>query len=152
MLYNEFYCVLTKRSFPQCPLSRDTEGDQILKIYILSMTSELDNFYLSKTEPLKSTFLALRQIIKQYDQYLIRETWKYKLPFFEYKGKMFCYLWKDKKTNQPYIGIANGYLIDHPTLFQGDRKRMKIFPIDTDRDIPIEDLYAVFDLAVQTYK
>ncbi|MEZ5009569.1 MAG: DUF1801 domain-containing protein [Chitinophagales bacterium] len=116
------------------------------------MISELEEFYLNKEEPLKSCFLALRSIIKNYDPDHLMEMWKYKLPFFYYKGKMFCYLWKDKKTHQPYIGIANAHLFDHSALVQGDRKRMKIFPIDVNEDIPRDVLYEVFDLAVKTYQ
>lgn len=51
---------------------------------------------------------------------------------------MFCYLWKDKKTSEPYIGIVHGSLIDHPMLLQGDRKRMKILPLSTSTDIPVD--------------
>ena len=33
-----------------------------------------------------------------------------------YQQKMFCYLWTDKKTHEPYIGIVEGNKIDHPLL------------------------------------
>ncbi|MFT7086396.1 MAG: hypothetical protein ACJAV5_002124 [Vicingaceae bacterium] len=67
------------------------------------------------------------------------------------KGKMFCYLWKDKKTNQPYISIAAGNRIQHPALFQGDRKRFKLLFIHPEKDIPIQIIQEVFDTALQLY-
>ena len=48
------------------------------------------------------------------------------------------YFWKDKKTIEPYIGFADGVLLDFPELEKGDRKRIKILRIDPNEDIPIE--------------
>ncbi|RYY34478.1 MAG: DUF1801 domain-containing protein, partial [Sphingobacteriaceae bacterium] len=86
----------------------------------------IDEFFLNKYEPAKSCLQALRQFMLNYHP-AITEEWKYKLPFYYYKGKMFCYFWVDKKSGQPYIGIVEGGRIEHPMLVQGDRKRMKIF-------------------------
>jgi hypothetical protein len=70
--------------------------------------------------------------------------------FFYYKGKMFCYLWKDKKTGEPYIGIVEGQRINHPMLELGDRKKMTILRVNPDEDISqdmiIEILNEVLDL------
>lgn len=95
----------------------------------------LDQFYLNLEEPQKSCFMALRDIILSLDDAVTPE-WKYKLPFFYYKGKMFCYLWKDKKTGFPYIGITKGEFLNHPSLILGDRKKMKVLPINPNEDIP----------------
>jgi len=57
---------------------------------------EIDDFYLQKEEPVKSCLIFLRNYILNYDSN-ITEAWKYKMPFFCYKGKMFCYLWVHKK-------------------------------------------------------
>ena len=110
----------------------------------------LDQFYLNREEPLKSFFFALRTIILNYDDQ-IDERLKYGLAFFYYRNKPFCYLWKDKKTNQPYIGITKGNLIDHPALFQGDRKKMKVIPMMLEEDIPKDIIYTIFDLATKQY-
>ena len=115
------------------------------------MQNELENFYLKQEEPLQSCFLALRDIILDFDKEITAD-WKYKLPFFMYKGKMFCYLWKDKKTNEPYISIAKGILIDHDALEQGSRTRFKIMRINPTIDIPIDTIYEVFNLAKILYK
>ncbi|MCF6361224.1 MAG: DUF1801 domain-containing protein [Cyclobacteriaceae bacterium] len=81
----------------------------------------------------------------------ITEAWKYRLPFFLYKKKMFCYFWADKKTGLPYIGIVEGRNIDHPMLEQGNRKRMKILRINPEADLPIEVLNNILKKAIALY-
>ncbi len=110
----------------------------------------IDNFYLGKEEPVKSCLLALRAIILEFDAN-ISEAWKYKMPAFLYNQKAFCYLWIDKKTLNPYILIVEGGRIDHPALIRGTRTRMKIFPVDPAKDIPIKTIYNVLELAQRFY-
>lgn len=88
--------------------------------------------------------MALRDIILKFDSQ-ITEHWKYKVPFYYYKGKPFCYLWQENKSKQLYIGIVKGHLIDHPNLTKGNRKKMKVFMIDPELDIPVEDIYEIFE-------
>ena len=115
-----------------------------------SPIQEISNFYLEKDEPTKSCLLALKEIILEFDDQ-ISEAWKYKMPFFLYKGEIFCYLWINKKTGEPYIGIVEGNKIDHLDLIAGERKRMKILMIDPNKDIPIETIYSIFSEAVKFY-
>lgn len=110
------------------------------------MLNYLDNFFLNQQEPNKSCFMALRKIILKFDSQ-ITEHWKYKVPFYYYKGKPFCYLWQDINSKQPYIGIVKGHLIDHPNLIKGNRKKMKVFMIDPTIDVPVQDIYEVFKSA-----
>ena len=114
------------------------------------MIRELDQFYLNLEEPQRSCFEALRDIIISIDDDITPE-WKYRLPFFYFRGKMFCYLWKDKKTGEPYIGITKGKELDHPMLEQGDRKRMKILRIDPNEDIPISLIQKVLKSSIALY-
>ena len=114
------------------------------------MLREIDQFFLEKEEPNKSCFMALRDIILAYDNN-ISEAWKYKLPFFLYQGKMFCYLWLDKKTKEPYIGIVKGKWIEHPQLVQGNRSQIKILPIDPNKDIPLKTMDGIFKMAMTFY-
>ena len=114
------------------------------------MLHELQKFYLEKEEPLKSCFFALRDIILAFDN-VIREQWKYKSPFFYYKGKPFCYLWYNKKTNEPYIGVVKGVQIDHPMLEHGNRTHIKIMRINPCADIPVESIYEVLGEATKLY-
>ena len=111
----------------------------------------LEQFYLAQEEPNRSIFLALRDCILSLDAE-ITEEWKYKLPFFYYRKKMFCYLWKDKNTNEPYIGIVRGEAVNHPLLEQGNRKRMKIFRIDTNEDIRVDEITVILKQAQNAYK
>lgn len=111
---------------------------------------ELDNFYLDREEPNKSCLMALRDIILGYSDEL-QPAFKYRLPCFMLGKKMFCYLWIDKKTKFPYIGIANGVKIDHPDLIQGNRTYMKLLMIDPEKDIPVETIHQIFDKAVKLH-
>jgi hypothetical protein len=94
------------------------------------MLRDLDNFYQEKKEPTRSCLLALRKIILDQDQN-VTETRKYGMPCFCYKSKMFCYLWTDKKTGEPYILMVEGQYLNYPVLEIGNRSRMKIFRIMT---------------------
>lgn len=110
----------------------------------MTMLSPIAQFFEKQDEPHKSCFLALRQVILNYSPE-ITEEWKYSLPFYYFRKKMFCYLWNHKKFKKPYIGIVESRLSNHPALLLEDRARMKIFVIDPNEDIPMEDLYAIFD-------
>ncbi|WP_341214905.1 DUF1801 domain-containing protein [uncultured Wocania sp.] len=59
-----------------------------------------DHFYFNKQEPNKSCLLTMRNMVLKYDKN-ITETLKYGMPCFCYKGKMFYYLWVDKKLMTP---------------------------------------------------
>lgn len=115
------------------------------------MIESLQDFYLNKEEPNKSCLLSLRDIILAQDPFL-RETQKYGMPCFCYKNKMFCYLWVDKKTNEPYILMADGNLINHPELEQGDRARMKILRVKPNEDLAIETIQEVLEMALDLYR
>ena len=115
------------------------------------MIDILSNYYLNKEEPPKSSLLALRSIILNMDKD-VSETVKYEMPCFCYKKKMFCYLWTDKKTGEPYILMAEGKLLNHSELEQGSRSRMKILRIDPNEDLPIETIELILNDALNLYK
>ncbi|WP_316810782.1 DUF1801 domain-containing protein [Pedobacter heparinus] len=94
--------------------------------------------------------MALRAFILKQDEHLTEE-WKYKLPFFYHKGKMFCYLWIHKKYRQPYIGIVEGKRIDHPDLLTEKRARMKILLIDPEKDLPVKKIGQILGTALSLY-
>jgi hypothetical protein len=112
---------------------------------------EIDQFFLGKDEPVKSCLIFLREFILDYDKN-ITEAWKYKMPFYCYKGKMFCYLWVNKKTYQPYIGIVEGRKIEHPLLIIENRSRMKIMVLDAIDDIPVKTIETILKLAIDLYQ
>jgi hypothetical protein len=111
---------------------------------------EIDAFYLQKAEPVKSCLIFLRNYILNYDQN-ITEAWKYKMPFFCYKGKMCCYLWVHKKNGLPYLGIVQGNKVDHPDLIIEDRAKMKIMLFDPNEDLPVQTITSILKMAIALY-
>lgn len=115
------------------------------------MLQELQNYYLDKKEPNKSCLLALRSIILEQDNE-ITETRKYGMPCFCYKKKMFCYLWTNKKTEEPYILMVEGKHLNHPKLEKGERSRMKIFRVNPIKDLPIKTIQSILQNALDLYR
>lgn len=118
---------------------------------MMTMIREIDNYYLNKTEPNKSCLLALRTLILKQDVH-ITETQKYGMPCFCYKKKMFCYLWTDKKTDEPYILMVEGKHLDHPELEEGSRSRMKIFRVNPKKDLRAKTIENILKKALDLYK
>ncbi len=115
------------------------------------MIKDIDNFYLNQAEPIKGCMLALREIIMAQDDN-ISNVLKYGMPFFCYKGRMFCYMWFHKKYKQPYIGIVEGKYFDEPFLIQESRSRMKIILIDPDNDLPLPQIKQIIQKALNLYR
>jgi len=115
------------------------------------MSENLHSWYLNKEEPNRSCLLSLRNIILRQDKNLV-ETQKYGMPCFCYGKKMFCYLWTDKKTIEPYILIVEGKYLNHPKLEDGNRTRMKIFRINPNRNLPIKTIESILQQALELYR
>lgn len=115
------------------------------------MTDELYNFYLEQGEPQKSCLLALRDIILKQDKD-VSETVKYGMPCFCYKKKMFCYLWTDNKTNEPYILFVEGKFLNYSELEIGKRSRMKILRVNPIEDLPVNLIRSLLHDALDLYK
>ncbi|WP_029903354.1 DUF1801 domain-containing protein [Prevotella sp. 10(H)] len=115
------------------------------------MLDTLSDFYLQQEEPQRSCLFALRSIILNLDND-VSETMKYGMPCFCYRQKMFCYLWTDKKTNEPYILMVEGKYLDYPELEQGERSRMKILRVDPSEDLPVETIELILNHALDLYK
>jgi hypothetical protein len=111
----------------------------------------LDIYYSRQDEPVKAVLLALKAIILSQDKDITNE-WKYGMPFFCYRGKMFCYLWVHKKLGQPYIGFVEGRHLDQPFLIQEKRSRMKIMLFDPEKDIPVGRVVPLLRQALALYK
>jgi len=114
------------------------------------MLNAIDSWFLQKEEPGKSCLLFLRKHILRSDNN-ITEAWKYGMPFYLYKGKMFCYLWTHKTHLKPYIGFGDGNRIHHAALLQEKRARMKIFLIDAGADIPVKTIDILLKKALALY-
>lgn len=115
------------------------------------MIKKLDSIFLSYTEPIQSCLLALREYILQLDKNVV-ETIKWETPCYCYKNRMFCFLCADIKKNLPYILIVEGRYIDHPCLETGNRVRMKILPIDPNKDLPMDDISFILEEALNLYR
>ena len=115
------------------------------------MSSISDSWYLNQEEPNRSCFLAMRDIVLKADNE-VEETLKYGSPCFVYRGRAFCYLWKDKKTNEPYFLFVEGKQLDHLMLEAGDRKRMKILRVNPHEDLPISSINSALKEALELYK
>lgn len=100
------------------------------------MLRPIDNYFLNQEESFKSCLLFLREFILEQNSH-ITEVWQYGMPFYCYKGKRVCYLWVHKKLQQPYLGIVDGKMINHPDLLKEKRARMKILLIDPKKRIPV---------------
>lgn len=115
------------------------------------MLADIENFYLNKAEPNRGCLLALRSIILKQDP-AVSETRKYGMPCFCFKKKMFCYLWMDKKTDEPYILFVEGKHLNHPKLEQGTRARMKVFNVNPAKDLPLETIEKLLQEALDLYR
>ncbi len=113
--------------------------------------NDLDNFYFKHSEEINGCLQAMKKIILAYDPDVTHE-WKYGMPFFCYKKKMFCYLWIHKVSAQPYIGFVEGKHLAHALLIQEKRTRMKIMRFDPTKDLPIKTIQAILKQALHLYK
>jgi hypothetical protein len=111
------------------------------------MLRPIDNWFLEKDEPVKSCLAFMRGHILVLDKD-ITEAWKYGMPFYCYKDKMFCYLWIHKKYRQPYLGIVDGLRMQHPDLLQEKRSRMKLLLLDPSKDLPLRKINAILKEAL----
>ncbi len=111
---------------------------------------EIDQYFLQQKEPIKSCLLFLREYILSMNND-VTEVWRYRMPFYCYKGKRFCYVWVDRKKQLPYIGIVDGKQINHPGLVQENRSRMKIFLIDPEKDIPVTTIKTILNAAIKLH-
>jgi hypothetical protein len=115
------------------------------------MLKDVDIYYLNQGEPNKTCLLALRGIILGLDEN-VSETTKYGMPCFCYGKKMFCYLWTDKKTSEPYVLFVEGKYLQHPKLEAGNRARMKIYRVNPNEDIDADELKKLLHRALDMHK
>ena len=110
-----------------------------------------DEFYIAQKEPNRSCYLMLRGLILRQDK-LVTEARKYGMPCFCYNKKPFCYLWKDKKSDEPYILFVEGKKLEHPQLESGGRARMKILRVNPNKDLPKQMIELLLHKALNLYR
>ena len=74
------------------------------------------------------------------------------MPCFCYKSKVFCYLWTDKKTGEPYLLMVEGKHLVHPKLEAGKRTRMKILRMNPDKDLPLKIIEDILQKGLDLYR
>ena len=94
----------------------------------------------------QTALLALRQIILDFHPD-ITETFKWKCPFYLYKGYL-AYMYINKKGL--HLAFANGAKFDdtHGILQGKDRKLIRLITIDPSQDFPIKDIHYCLQLAL----
>jgi hypothetical protein len=109
----------------------------------------LDEFYSHQPEPLQSCLLALRGLILAQNEQLT-PSWKWNVPFFDYKGRYLFYLSPThKKLKQPYLGVVNGNKLSHPALLAEERTQIRILPIDPTQDLPVALIQEILQQAME---
>jgi hypothetical protein len=114
----------------------------------MSSLRPIDHYFEMLQEPAAGCMQAMRALLIAFSPY-ITEEWKYGMPLYYYKGKMFCYLWTQKKSGLPYLGIANGIALQHPDLMLEKRKKMKILLLDPQADLPLDKINEILLASVQ---
>lgn len=102
----------------------------------------LDEYFERQPEPLNSCLIAARDMILAYNE-SITISWKWKTPFFSYKGKMLAYLNVNRKSQLPYLGLANGAKLNHHALQTEGRKMIKAYYFSPEEDMDIDELYEI---------
>ena len=83
----------------------------------------VEQYILNQREPLQSIMLYIRQIIMEIPN--MEEKYKYKIPFYYYKGKPICYLNILKETNYVDLSFWDGFkLSDKYNLLKGNNRKM----------------------------
>ncbi len=114
------------------------------------MLNPLDHYFGQKDEAFKGCLQYLRSRLRGLED--VTEHWKYGIPFYYHKGKMFAYLWVHKKLHQPYIGFVDGSKIENIDLLQEKRACMKILLINPFEDLPEEKIKGILDQALSLRK
>jgi hypothetical protein len=107
-------------------------------------------YFLKQEEPNKSCLLAMRTVVLAFNKD-ITETKKYGMSCFCYQTKAFCYLWADKKTNEPYFLLVDGNKLNHSLLETDDRARMKILRVNPNEDLHITTIYEILEEVLNLY-
>ncbi|EDP95491.1 DUF1801 domain-containing protein [Kordia algicida OT-1] len=111
-----------------------------------------ENYILQQPEPYKTILLQLQVLIENTFQE-IELKYKYRIPFYYYKGKPFCYLNASHKRQFVDVGIVKGgeIQIHKECLVTEKRKKMASLRYKTIEDIKAEILIEVLKNAASFY-
>lgn len=102
------------------------------------MTAIPDNFFHFVQEPEQSMILYLRDFLMR--DMGLTESWKNNTPFYYYQKKWFAFISYNPKNNELYISFVKGCLINHKKLLSEGRKQQRIYCLESEKDIDMEEL------------
>ncbi|MFD0965017.1 DUF1801 domain-containing protein [Pseudofulvibacter geojedonensis] len=111
-----------------------------------------ENYILKQPEPYRTILLQLQLIIEQTIPGLELK-YKWKIPFYYYEGKPFCYFNASHKKQYVDVGLVKGKLIDvHQEYLIGEkRKKMVSLRYTSVDDINVEVLVQVLERTKSLY-
>jgi len=111
-----------------------------------------EDYILKQPEPYKSILLEL-QVLMEHTVPTVELKYKYRIPFYYYKGKPFCYLNASHKKKFVDIGIVKGGEITVHTehLVTKDRKKMASLRYEQLQDINHDIFFDVIKEAASFY-
>lgn len=112
------------------------------------MLNPLENYFLQQPEPQQSCMIYLRSWLQEQG---LEEIYKFNTAFYQYNGKMFCYMSVRSKDKQLYLGFVKGHKMKHPSLQQEGRKQIKVIYLNPENDLPIKTLHEIVKLAKKLY-
>ncbi len=113
------------------------------------MEDLIDNYYLSLPEPEQSVLLFLHQFLA--NDKMLQHQRKFNTPFYYLNGKWFCFIDYHKKKRTIHISFVKGNQVSHPKLLSEGRKQMKIYKINPEKDIDINEFREVVSLFKKLY-
>ena len=113
------------------------------------MEDLIDNYYLSLPEPEQSVLLFLHQFFV--NDMMLQHQRKFNTPFYYLDGKWFSFLDYNPKKRSIHISFVKGNEVSHPKLLSEGRKQMKIYKINPEKDIDINELKEVVSLLKKFY-
>ncbi len=113
------------------------------------MEEPIENFFLSLQEPEHSTLLFLHQFLVADMQ--LQTSRKFNTPFYYHQGKWFAFLDYHKKKRSIHISFVKGMMVSHPKLLSEGRKKMKIYKINPEINIDVNELSEIISLLKSEY-
>jgi hypothetical protein len=109
---------------------------------------EIEEFIAKQNTSNQKKIHFLRELITRAHPKIV-ESWKYKTPFYTYKG-LFCYLSIEPKTEKLYVGFCNGkYLSRSELILKSDgNKEIRKFFVEDLKENTIEILEEILQEAV----
>ena len=104
---------------------------------------------MSLPEPEQSVLLFLHQFFV--NDMMLQHQRKFNTPFYYFNGKWFSFIDYNPKKRSIHISFVKGNQVSHPKLLLEGRKQMKIYKINSERDIDINELKEIVGIFKKLY-